>query len=168
MKTKYILIVLLLFFVFSMQARMRENTLTAGFELGTLMDINAKYHSSEYIAWEVFFSPNPDNWVLLGVGWKIHITNLFDFELDLNFVYGLEAHFFSITGGHHPLMGYEKDADELGVSLLASLGFTYFPDEIPFEFHTSIGPGITSTPSAKIFVHFVFGVRFHIWTKGKS
>ncbi len=150
-----------LLFVFSLHARVRDNLLSLGFDAGSLINLNASYHTGEYNSYEFYFAPNPEKWLLLGFGWKSHITNLFDFEPDINFYFGPEGYAYYIDHDHP--MQFRQDGDlGLGIMILGSAGFSYYPDEVPIEFFGNIGAGLDTNPELDLVLKFAFGLRFSI------
>lgn len=159
---RYIFIIFALLLVNIASARVREKTVALGFEAGSLIDVNIKYHRTEFIAWEFYASLYPQKWYIAGYGWKAHITNLFESEPGIYFYYGPEVYLYIAEKGEHPFFGFAAGSSKFGAALLGSAGFSYFPDEIPLELYANIGLGLNSNPELKLLAKLVFGIRFKI------
>ena len=159
---KYLFILFAILLGTTAFARVRERTVALGFEAGSLIDVNLKYHRTEFIAWEFYASLYPNKWYITGYGWKAHITNLFESEPGIYFYYGPEAYLYIAEEGEHPFFGFAAGSSKFGATLLGSAGFSYFPDEIPFELYANMGLGLNSNPELKLLAKLVFGIRFKI------
>ena len=154
------MVYILLLISSTMFATIRTGRWGIGGEIGNIGALSANYYISDELSVEGFASLNQGDWYLLGGGYHRHFWGAFGWDENLAISYGGRGYLLYLESPKTPFLTDKlENKKKLGLIAAGLAGAQYFGDELPFEFYTHIGIGISFLPRIEIMPIATIGVR---------